>query len=201
MCVCVCVPIFIIKCAAQIKFQPFRSTTLRFSQNRIEITSQKKIQNCSPWSTRVSKMQMRTSRIATTVKTRIRRKEMTERSRGERNVCHFSQASTLIVERQTISPAVLRPHDPEDCSERGDTARRAVVCLPACLPDCLPSHSWMHFHVITGSPRRGVRAYSYVLVRSKDAYPSSFPGCPSLSCLFLCSLTVFLIPPNLFFNL
>lgn len=82
---------------------------------------------------------------------------MTERSRSERNVCHLSQASTLIIERWRNSPAVPRPRYGELFRTWRYTAGRAVACLPACLlaclPTCLPSHSWMHFHVITGSPR------------------------------------------------
>lgn len=120
---------------------------------------------------------------------------MTEWSRDERNVCHFSQARTLIVAKggqflqrycaATRSRGLFRTW--HDCQ------RRAVVCLPAYLP----SHSWMHFHVITGSPRRPCHAYSYGLVWSKDAYPSSLPlyFCISSLCSLVSSYLLIL-----FFN-
>lgn len=51
-----------------------------------------------------------------------------------------------------------------DCQENGG--------LLACLP---PRSSWMHFHVITGSPRAPMRTRAQLLLRSKDVCPSSLP--------------------------
>lgn len=104
---------------------------------------------------------MRTSRIVNrnSGENVRRRKEMTERMNARMNetFATLGQASTsLIVERWRNSPAVppttirrIVPNVAIYCWESGG--------LSACLLACLPSHSWMHFHVITGSPRRSMR--------------------------------------------
>lgn len=128
------------------KRDPLEITSLRTvwesppSNARVERIGEKREKNKHSWNRQLRRK-------------RTRGKEATERSRGERDVHQLGQASTSIVERQTISPS--RPgHDPGDCPGRGETARRTAACSPACL---LRS-SWMHFHVITGSPQATVCA-------------------------------------------
>lgn len=89
---------------------------------------------------RINKTQVRTSRIV-------------NRNNGE-NVLERKWLNDRAV-NETFATSVRRAlwsskggeflqrycdHDPEDCSERGDTARRAVACLLACLPVCLPTY-------------------------------------------------------------